>query len=171
MKRKFMSCILISLLVFGLTACGKSNSSNNSNNSRSSNIGNSNGNSNGNNNNNNNNSNNSGNNGNRSSSGAGGFNMDNIVAAMKSANVISGEPTNKDVSSIPGAEKGLVYNNNILLIELEKDKEMVNAIKITNENKVTLDGKDYKPYLWGRYVLVFLDGKEDSKVISVFKSV
>lgn len=163
MKKKIILSIIVCVLTFGLTGCGGSDNRNSNRPNNNGNNSNNNGSNNGSNSNNNANS----------AGGAGGFTHEDVIAALKNAGSISGEPTKTDVSSIDGAMEGVIYNNNVLVITWKDYSDEAIFKQVDSHFKkgtIPYDGKDHEFYGWGSTALIFLDGNKDEDGIQALRT-
>ena len=97
------------------------------------------------------------------------YTLDDLIAAVKKAGCISGEPESLDVKEI-GAEKGIAYGN---VVFLQYDLYASNAyFDAYDAGRVTVNGKTAPiSAINGPYFMVFLDGKTDQNAVKAFRSI
>ena len=97
------------------------------------------------------------------------YTLDDLIAAVKQAGGINGEPEALDVQDI-GAEKGVSYGN---VVFLQYDPYASRAYFDAYEaNQVVLKGKTVPiGAINGPYFMVFLDGNVDQNAVKAFRSI
>lgn len=97
------------------------------------------------------------------------YDLDTLIAAVKKAGLISGEPEKLDVTE-NGAQRAEAYGN---IAFLAFDPSASNAyFSAYDAGEVTIKGKTVKiGAINGPYMMVFLDGTADQKAIDAFLSV
>lgn len=96
------------------------------------------------------------------------YTLDDLIAAVKKAGCISGEPKELDVKDT-GAEKGIAYGN---VVFLQYDPTSSNAyFDAYDAGQVTINGKTVPiAAINGPYFMVFLDGNTDQNAVKAFYS-